>query len=60
MQVVTNYQCMVHNVLSKMWGVCIMASIWVEYRDSSQKGNIVFVRKGDHKVELSVKTCGLL
>ena len=25
---VTNYQCMVHNVLSKMWNVCIMASIW--------------------------------
>ena len=42
-----------------MWGVCIMASIWEEYGDSSQKGNIVFVRKGDHKVELSVKTCGL-
>ena len=51
---------MVHNVLSKMWGVCIMASIWEEYGDRSQKGNIVFVRKGDHKVELSVKTCGLL
>ena len=43
---------MIHNVLSKMWGVCIMASIWEEYGDSSQKGNIVFVRKGDHKVEL--------
>ena len=25
---VTNYQCMVHNVLSEMWSVCIMASIW--------------------------------
>ena len=35
-----------------MWGVCIMASIWEEYGDRSQKGNIVFVRKGDHQVAL--------
>ena len=42
----------VHNVLSKMWGVCIMDSIWEEYWDRFQKGNMVFVRKGDHQVAL--------
>ena len=39
---------MVHNVLSKMWDVCIIGRVW----DRSQKGNIVFVRKGDHQMAL--------
>ena len=29
-----------------------MASIWEEYCDRSQKGNIVFARKSVHKVAL--------
>ena len=47
----------VHNVLSKMWSVGIMASMWRKLkgycvRAQKEKRNIVFVRKGDHKVAL--------